>query len=53
MHTIKNQWLGNIRADILAGIVVGLALIPEALAFAFIVGVDPRVARYTLHLRLQ
>lgn len=46
MHTIKNQWLGNIRADILAGIVVGLALIPEALAFAFIVGVDPRVALY-------
>ncbi len=46
MHTIKEQWFGNIRADILAGIVVGLALIPEALAFAFIVGVDPRVALY-------
>src|SRR5690625_545115 len=46
MHTIKHQWFGNIRDDILAGIVVGLALIPEALAFAFIVGVDPRVALY-------
>lgn len=46
MHTMKQQWFGNIRADILAGIVVGLALIPEALAFAFIVGVDPRVALY-------
>lgn len=46
MHTLKQQWFGNIRADILAGIVVGLALIPEALAFAFIVGVDPRVALY-------
>lgn len=46
MHTLKQEWFGNIRADILAGIVVGLALIPEALAFAFIVGVDPRVALY-------
>jgi len=46
MNTIKQQWFGNVRADILAGIVVGLALIPEALAFAFIVGVDPRVALY-------
>lgn len=46
MHTMRQQWFGNIRTDILAGIVVGLALIPEALAFAFIVGVDPRVALY-------
>ena len=46
MHTLKQQWFGNVRGDILAGIVVGLALIPEALAFAFIVGVDPRVALY-------
>lgn len=46
MHILKQQWFGNIRGDILAGIVVGLALIPEALAFAFIVGVDPRVALY-------
>src|SRR5690625_2036780 len=46
MHSLQQQWFGNIRADILAGIVVGLALIPEALAFAFIVGVDPRVALY-------
>ncbi|WP_338657144.1 SulP family inorganic anion transporter (plasmid) [Sporosarcina psychrophila] len=46
MHTLKQQWFGNIRADILAGIVAGFALIPEALAFAFILGVDPRVALY-------
>lgn len=46
MHTLQQQWFGNIRADLLAGVVVGLALIPEALAFAFIVGVDPRVALY-------
>jgi len=46
MHTLKQQWFGNVRGDILAGIVVGLALIPEALAFAFILGVDPRIALY-------
>lgn len=46
MQTLQQQWFGNVRGDILAGIVVGLALIPEALAFAFIVGVDPRVALY-------
>lgn len=46
MHSYLRQWFGNLRADILSGMVVGLALIPEALAFAFIVGVDPRVALY-------
>ncbi len=46
MQNLQQQWFGNVRADLLAGIVVGLALIPEALAFAFIVGVDPRVALY-------
>lgn len=46
MQAYGQQWFGNIRADILSGMVVGLALIPEALAFAFIVGVDPRVALY-------
>src|SRR5690625_2037240 len=46
MQAYRKEWFGNFRADILSGIVVGLALIPEALAFAFIVGVDPRVALY-------
>lgn len=46
LNQIKQQWFSNLRGDLLAGIVVGLALIPEALAFAFIVGVDPRVALY-------
>jgi len=39
-------WLSNIRADILAGIVVALALIPEAIGFSIIAGVDPRVGLY-------
>jgi len=40
------EWFGNMRADILAGIVVALALIPEAIAFSIIAGVDPKVGLY-------
>lgn len=46
MGSMKQQWFGNIRADILSGIVVALALIPEALAFSIIAGVDPMVGLY-------
>ncbi|RKF17766.1 SulP family inorganic anion transporter [Alginatibacterium sediminis] len=42
----KQDWLGNIRGDVLAGIVVALALIPEAIAFSIIAGVDPKVGLY-------
>lgn len=42
----KQDWLGNIRRDILAGTVVALALIPEAIAFSIIAGVDPKVGLY-------
>jgi SulP family sulfate permease len=42
----REQWLANPRRDLLAGTVVALALIPEALAFAFIAGVDPSVTLY-------
>jgi len=40
------QWTGNIRGDLLAGLVVALALIPEAIAFSIIAGVDPKVGLY-------
>ncbi len=40
------EWTGNIRNDILAGIVVALALIPEAISFSTIAGVDPKVGLY-------
>jgi sulfate permease, SulP family len=40
------QWFGNIRADLLSGLVVALALIPEAIAFSIIAGVDPKVGLY-------
>jgi SulP family sulfate permease len=46
LQTIKQQWFGNIRGDVLAGLVVGLALIPEAIAFSIIAGVDPMVGLY-------
>lgn len=42
----KEEWFGNVRGDILAGIVVALALIPEAIAFSIIAGVDPKVGLY-------
>jgi SulP family sulfate permease len=42
----RGQWLGNIRGDLLAGLVVALALIPEAIAFSIIAGVDPKVGLY-------
>jgi len=43
---MRAEWFGNIRADILAGLVVALALIPEAIAFSIIAGVDPKVGLY-------
>ncbi|MGZ8144883.1 MAG: SulP family inorganic anion transporter [Methylosarcina sp.] len=42
----KQDWFGNIRGDLLAGTVVALALIPEAIAFSIIAGVDPKVGLY-------
>ena len=38
--------MGNVRNDILSGITVALALVPEAVAFAFVAGVDPLVGLY-------
>jgi SulP family sulfate permease len=46
LSNIREQWFSNIRGDVLAGLVVGLALIPEAIAFSIIAGVDPRVGLY-------
>jgi len=46
IQSIKQEWFGNVRGDVLAGIVVALALIPEAIAFSIIAGVDPMVGLY-------
>jgi SulP family sulfate permease len=42
----RRDWTGNVRADLLSGLVVALALIPEAIAFSIIAGVDPKVGLY-------
>ena len=46
LTTYKRAWFSNIRADILSGIVVALALIPEAIGFSVIAGVDPKVGLF-------
>ncbi len=46
MNSYRNDWLGNVKGDLLAGLVVALALIPEAIAFSVIAGVDPKVGLY-------
>ncbi|MDO6654300.1 SulP family inorganic anion transporter [Anaerobacillus sp. 1_MG-2023] len=46
LSSIKQDWFGNVKNDTLAGIVVALALIPEAIAFSIIAGVDPMVGLY-------
>ncbi|MDC3412322.1 SulP family inorganic anion transporter [Aquibacillus sp. 3ASR75-11] len=46
IESIKQNWFGNVKGDVLAGMVVALALIPEAIAFSIIAGVDPMVGLY-------
>lgn len=46
ISTIRAQWFSNIRADILSGLVVAIALVPEAIAFSIMAGVDPKVGLY-------
>ncbi|MEE9434616.1 MAG: SulP family inorganic anion transporter [Sphingorhabdus sp.] len=44
--SFKRDWLSNPKSEFLAGLVVALALIPEAIGFSIIAGVDPRVGLY-------
>ncbi len=46
VSTYKQQWFGNPVRDLVAGTVVALALIPEAIAFSIIAGVDPKIGLY-------
>ncbi|WP_043337818.1 SulP family inorganic anion transporter [Belnapia moabensis] len=46
MHASPRGWFGNLRGDLLSGLVVALALIPEAIGFSVIAGVDPKVGLY-------
>ena len=43
---VRDEWFSNVHGDILSGLVVALALIPEAIAFSIIAGVDPKVGLY-------
>ncbi|MCP5412239.1 MAG: SulP family inorganic anion transporter [Alphaproteobacteria bacterium] len=45
-HALRGEWLADARANILSGLVVALALIPEAIGFSIIAGVDPKVGLY-------
>lgn len=45
-HSYARDWLFNPRAEVLSGIVVALALIPEAIGFSVVAGVDPKVGLY-------
>ncbi|MDO3410150.1 SulP family inorganic anion transporter [Saccharibacillus sp. CPCC 101409] len=40
---LRKQWFGNVRGDVLSGVTVALALIPEAIGFSIVAGVDPIV----------
>lgn len=46
LQRLQHTWFSNIRGDVLSGLVVALALIPEAIAFSIIAGVDPKVGLY-------
>lgn len=46
VHKFKMAWFSNVQKDVLAGITVALALIPEAIAFSILAGVDPMVGLY-------
>lgn len=46
MKNLRQEWLGNTKGDILAGIVVFMALIPEVMGFMIVAGVDPMVGVY-------
>ena len=46
MSKLRAEWAPNITRDLLAGTVVALALIPEAIAFSIIAGVDPKLGLY-------
>ena len=46
LDRFRTEWFSNINKDLLAGVAVALALIPEAIAFSLIAGVEPQVGLY-------
>jgi len=47
LFDLKKYTAANIKNDILSGLVVAVALVPEAIAFSFIAGISPIVGLYT------
>jgi SulP family sulfate permease len=43
---MRAAWFSNVRADLLSGLLVALALIPEAIGFSIVAGVDPKIGLY-------
>ena len=50
---LRSEWAPNVTRELLAGTVVALALIPEAIAFSIIAGVDPKVFDSTVKPELM
>ncbi len=46
ISTIHQEWFSNVPKDLISGLIVALALIPEAIAFSIIAGVDPKIGLY-------
>ncbi|MBY5922091.1 SulP family inorganic anion transporter [Ferrimonas balearica] len=46
MFELRSNPQASIKADLLSGLTVALALVPEAVAFAFVAGVEPMVGLY-------
>lgn len=50
LEKFKREWLTDPVTNLMAGLVVALALIPEAIAFSIIAGVNPMVGLYASFL---
>lgn len=46
LQSLRREWLTNIPTELLSGVLVALALIPEAIGFSIVAGVDPMVGLY-------
>ena len=46
LDTFRREWLTNVPTELLSGALVALALIPEAIGFSIVAGVDPKVGLY-------
>ena len=46
LRLYRHEWFHNIRGDLMSGVLVALALIPEAIGFSAIAGVDPKLGLF-------